>query len=281
MVDKVLHRIYRWENGHLSRLESPALHCLHALDVGVIWQIVAEQKVEVGVESAPGHFGAVLHLKRAGGGIARVGKQRFLVVLALAVEPLKVFPWQQNLAPHFKPVGPVARLQLQRHALDGYHIGRHIITVHAIAACHGTHQPPVLICHRNRCAVILHFSHYLHRLTPKAILGAAQEVLHLLDAVAVGQRLHGALVRHLLEALAQVAAHSLCGRIWVEKLRIGLFQILQFAHFGVKFLVGYGGLVQHIVVVVMPVEVVSQRLYSCFDIFHISKLCCSGPFFTA
>ena len=123
----------------------------------------------------------------------------------------------------------------------------------------------MLIGDRDARAVVFHLAHNLNRLAPQAILGTAQEVLHLLDRVAVAQALHGALVHHLLEALAQVAAHALGGRQRVEALGVRLLQVLELSHHVVIVLVAYHRLVEHIVVVVVAVELVAQL----HDALHI------------
>ena len=83
----------------------------------------------------------------------------------------------------------------------------------------------MLIGHRDRGAVIFHFAHNLTLFTTQALLCAAQEVLHLINIIAVGQRHHGTLVPHLCEAFSDITAHAL-GRgervlvLWVIPLQI-------------------------------------------------------------
>ena len=151
-------------------------------------QVVAQQEVEDGIQPAAGYFGTVLQLKRSGSSVARIGKKRLLIEFTLLVQLLKTLPWQQDLASYFKLVGQVKKSRnLQRNRLDGDDIGGHIVALNAIATGYGTHQSTVLVSHRDGGAVIFHFTHNLARLATQAFLGAAQEVLHLLDAVTVGQ----------------------------------------------------------------------------------------------
>ena len=265
VTDKVLHGFDAGQDGHLARFESPALERHDAVVVGVERQVVAQQEIENRIQTAARNLGAVLQLERAGGSVARVGKQGLLVELALLVQFLKTLPRQDNLATHLKLVGQVDEPRdFQRHRLDGDDIGGHVVALHAVAAGHGAHQPPVFIGHRDGRAVILHLAHNLAGLTTQAVLGAAQEVLHFLDAVTVGQGHHGTLVAHLGETLADVAAHALGGGQRVLVLGIIPFQVLQFAQQGVKFLVAHRGGVQHVVVVVVAVDDFPQFLDSLF-----------------
>ena len=107
--------------------------------------MVAQQEIEVGIESTACHLGRILHFQCAGCGISWIGKQRFLVKFALFVEAFETCPREQNLATHLKLVGPVAGLELKRHTLDGDDIGSDIVATHTIATRHGTHKAPMLV----------------------------------------------------------------------------------------------------------------------------------------
>ena len=120
----------------------------------------------------------------------------------------------------------------------------------------------MLIGHRDGCAVILHLAHNLAGLTTQAVLGTAQEVLHFLDAVTVGQGHHGTLVAHLYKALGDVAAHALGRGERVAILGIVAFQVLQFPQERVKFLIAYSWCIQHIVIAVVGVDDFPQFLDS-------------------
>ena len=213
MSDEVIYRVNAGQDGHLTRLETPALERHDTLIMGFKRQVVAQEEIEHGVQATAGDFGTILEFKGACSGIAGIGEQRFLVELAFLVEFLETFPGQQNLASHLKFVRQVIGAHnLQRHRLDSNDIGCHIITLHAITSRDGTHQPTMLIGDRNRSAVIFHLAHNLARLASKAILGTAQEILHLLDAIAIGQRHHGALMPYLSKSLGDVTTHTLGGR---------------------------------------------------------------------
>ena len=265
VADKVLHRVDAGQDGHLARLESPALERHDAVVVGCEGQVVTQHEIEDGIQPATCHLGTVLQLERTGGGIAGIGKQRLFVELAFGIEFLKTLPGQQDFASHLKLVGQIVHTgDFQWHAFDGDDIGGHIVALHAIAACHGSHQSSFLIGHRYRRAVIFHLAHNLAGLTAQAVLGAAQEILHFLDAVAVGQRHHGTLVAHLDKPFGNIAAHALSGRERIHILGVIVLQFLQFAQQGIELLVAYRWGVQHIIVVVMAVDDFPQLFDSLF-----------------
>lgn len=73
-------------------------------------EVVTQKIIKPSVEMSSCHFARVLHLEGAGGGVARVGKQRLLVVGPLGVEALEYLPRHKDLSTYFKLLGPVARL---------------------------------------------------------------------------------------------------------------------------------------------------------------------------
>ena len=64
-------------------------------------------------------------------------------------------------------------------------------------------------------------------------------------------------MRHLTEFLVQVAPHSLGWRVRVVQLRMLRLQVLQLPHQTVKLLIVDNGLVQHIVTVIMFMQLLS------------------------
>ena len=81
---------------------------------------------------------------------------------------------------------------------------------------------------------------------------------------------------YLPELLVQVTAHTLGWRVGVGHLRMTGFQILQLVHHEVEFLVADGRLIQHVITVVMLVQLFPQLLYA-FDFIHSLQLfACKG-----
>ena len=136
--------------------------------------------------------------------------------------------------------------------------------MNAVATGDSTHQSSFFIGHRDGCAVILHLAYNLTGFATQTVLGTSQEILHLLDAVTVGQRHHRTLVAHLGEPFTDVAADALRRGQRVLVLRIVALKVLQFAQQGVKFLVADRRRIQYIVVMVVAVDDFPQFLDSLF-----------------
>ncbi len=73
---------------------------------------VAQQIIEPGVEAPPGYFLRVVYLQCSRGGVARIGKQRFLIIGTFGVETFEFLPWHKDLASYLKLIRPVSRLEL-------------------------------------------------------------------------------------------------------------------------------------------------------------------------
>ena len=234
-------------------------------------QLFAQQVVEIGVELTRGHQFRLLALQRSAGGIARIGKERFLGCLALGVEPLKHFPRHENLTAYLKLAGEVAPgVQHQRNAADGLHVGRHVVAMHTVATRHRPHQAALLVGERDAQSVVLHFAAHLEGLAVQTAAHAVVPVGHILFAVGVGQREHRISVGHLLEFLVQVGAHTLRRRVGVGHLGMARLQFLQLLHLEIELLVADDWLVQHVVAVVMVVQFASQLLNSLFLVHRVS-----------
>ena len=229
----------------------------------LLFHLVAQQVIQVGIQAALCHHPGVLALESPRRGIARIGKRLFANVLALFVEPVETCPRHEYLAAYLERVGVAqVRLQHQRDAAYGLHVGSDIIAVGAVAARQGLHQPAILVGQRNGQPVVFHLTAYLEVLTLKSTPYLTVPLLYVLLAVCVGKGEHGVAVAHLPELLGDVAAYAHRGRIGVVSLGVACLKVLQFVHQEVKFLVGDNGIVQHIIAMIMFMELTSQRMYS-------------------
>lgn len=77
-------------------------------------------------------------------------------------------------------------------------------------------------------------------------------------------------MNHLAELRLQVAAYALGRRIGVCHLRMAGLQILQFVHQLVEIVVADLGLVQHIILIVMLMQLASQLLNTLFLVHVLS-----------
>ena len=146
--------------------------------------------------------------------------------------------------------------------MDGLHIGRHIISLHAIAAGHRSYEVAPLIGERYGGAIILDLAAELEGLSTEGTLHTGIEVPHLVKRVGIAQREHGVSVRHLHKLIGDVATYTLGRRRGVKELGVLGFEILQLTHQAVKVEVRYLGPVEHVVVVVMSVQLFTQLRYT-------------------
>ena len=209
-----------------------------------------------------------MELQCARGGVTRIGKEGLLLRLTLSIEALKLGPRQEHLATHLKPLRPALATQSEGNGADGAHIGRHVVATHAIAACHGRHEPPAFVNERDRCAVILQLGHHLEGLAERPS-DAVVKLPHLVFGIRVAERKHRVSVLHLREALREVAAYALRGRIGVGPLRMCGLKQLQLAHHLVIRMIGDNGRGKHVVGMVMLIQRLPQPLDPVFYVVHL------------
>ena len=271
IVDILLHLVNRVENAHgVGNLEAPRAGPLQIFVVGIGRQIVAQQIVEVGIEPPGGHHGRVLRLEGTGRRVAGVGKERLFLLLTLLVQGLEHGPRHEYLAPDFERVGIVVAPQLQGNAAYGFHILGHIVTPRAVAPRHRLHQPAVLVDERDGGTVELQFAHQLKLLTHQSRAHPVVKGSHLFNRIGVAQRQHGIAVLDLRKGPVDVVAHPLRRRVGVEILGIGLLELLQLVHHLVEGAVVDGRGIQHIVVIVVLVELLAQASYLFLGRFHVT-----------
>ena len=270
MVDVVIDVLQRTDQLHvLAYLESPAAGSLQIGIVAVAWDVVAKQVIEVGIQPALCHGAAVLALESAAGGIARIGKERFTVALPFGIEAVEGSPRHEHLTPYLELLGPVGACgQGKRHAADGAHILCHIITLHAVTTCHSTHQPSLLVMQADAQSVELQFAANLKGFAMQSLTHPLVELRHLLAVIGIGQTEHGTLVHHRLKVVAEVRPHSLSGAVGVGQLGMQRLQVLQAVHLHIEVLVGDDRCIEHIIVIVVPVQFIPQTEYL-FLLVHI------------
>ena len=84
--------------------------------------------------------------------------------LALGVHPVERGPWQKDLTPHFDVTRHFC-LQRQRNATDGAHVGGDVLSAHAIATRHPTHEQAVPVVQGDAQPVDLQLGDIGHRRT--------------------------------------------------------------------------------------------------------------------
>ena len=109
-------------------------------------QLVAQQIIEISIQSSGGHDATVLTFQRATRGIARIGKERFFARLAFLIESVEGTPRHQHFSADFEALRPIASGgQAQGDGANRAHVGRNIVAAHPIATRQGSYQRAVLI----------------------------------------------------------------------------------------------------------------------------------------
>ena len=197
--------------------------------MGLRWQLLSQQIIEVGIQFASGHDRRILLFQRAGSRVTGIGEQGFLLLLSLLVQPIELGPRQQHLASDLESRRIIRSLQAQGDGSYRFDIGRHIVTPHAIATGHRLDEASLLVDQRDGGAIVFQLGHQFERLVqrPAHLL---IEIAHLRLGIGVAQREHRVLMHDLGELLGEITAYTMRGRIGIVVSGIGLLQLLQLTH---------------------------------------------------
>ena len=158
----------------------------------------------------------------------------------------------------------------ERYSTDSPHIRSHIVALHTVATGNSLGEATIDVGERDTETVVLHLAAHLEILASQSLLHGVVPVAHVLLRIGVGQRQHGVLVRHLTELRLQVATHALRRRIGIGHLGMAGFQVLQFVHQLVEVIVADTRLVQHVIPVVVLMQLAPQLLYPLFLVHELS-----------
>ena len=250
--------------------ESPLAGFLQAFPVVREGQVVARQLVERAVQAAACDHRRRLLLERPRRGVARVCEERLPGRLALGVDFVERGVGHQDLAPYFEVGRPVVAPQAQGNRAHRTYVGRHVVALRAVAARHGTQQPPVLVGERYGRAVEFQFADELRR--PGLLFDAGDEFMQFVERIGVAERKHREPVLYAPELRRDVAPDTHRGRIGVGQFGVRPFQILQFAHHRVEFEVGDLRGVFDVISEVMVLELPPQ-LFDSLAYHNISITC--------
>ena len=250
--------------------ESPLAGFLQAFPVVREGQVVARQLVERAVQAAACDHRRRLLLERPRRGVARVCEERLPGRLALGVDFVERGVGHQDLAPYFEVGRPVVAPQAQGNRAHRTYVGRHVVALRAVAARHGTQQPPVLVGERYGRAVEFQFADELR--WPCLLFDAGDEFMQFVERIGVAERKHREPVLYAPELRRDVAPDTHRGRIGVGQFGVRPFQILQFAHHRVEFEVGDLRGVFDVISEVMVLELPPQ-LFDSLAYHNISITC--------
>ena len=158
-----------------------------------------------------------------------------------------------------KPSG----MQDQGNAAYCLHVIGDIIAFLSVAPCHGVCQLSVFVGQRDGSTVVLQLATYLEIFVQPSPYPVV-EVCYVCLRIGVSQRQHRVLVLYLPEVFAQIASDPHGRRILVGIFGVRLLQFLQFAHQVIKLFIRNLGVVQHIVLVVVPMQFGSKPVYLFF-----------------
>ena len=96
-------------------------------------------------ERTAGGDGRVFLTQGTGGGIARVRKLLFLVLLILRIQSGEIGMRHVYLTPHFKNIGEILMGEMLRDVLYGANIRSYILTGGAIAPGRGMHEMTMFV----------------------------------------------------------------------------------------------------------------------------------------
>ena len=164
-------------------------------------------------------------------GVARAALSRF-------VELFEAFPGHEDFTSDFKRVGPSGSFgQHEGDRAYGAHIGCDIIAEGAVASRDSSDQSAFFINERYAQPVKFQFTANLKGFAAQSLLYAAIKSLDIAAIIGVAEREHRIAVRHLFKLMAQIAPHTLRGRIGIKKFGMMAFEFGQFGQQTVKLAV--------------------------------------------
>ena len=181
---------------------------------------------------------------RAGGGVARIRQRRLAVYLALLIKLGKHGFGHIYLAADDEPLRRA--LYAQRERAHRAEVFRHVFSGYAVAARRAAHENAVFVLQRHRKPIDLRLNGVVMRARNKSIHPLA-EGEKLIIRKNVRQALQRHLVRDRLKLAQHRAADALRRGVGGDKLRMGFLQRLEALHEQVILVVGYCGIIVHVV----------------------------------
>jgi hypothetical protein len=172
-----------------------------------------------------------------------------------------------STSPRTSSSAGVGALQLQRNRADRAHVLGHVLAGRAVAARRRLHEHAALVAQRNGEPVELQLARVFDGVRHRAgeigrlverIGDALVERDDVVVAEAVVQRQHRRVVNDRREPARHCAADALRRRIGRHEFGMIGFELLQLAEQSIVFGVGQVRLIEHVVGVVRPLELIAQ-----------------------
>ena len=195
------------------------------------WTPCLQQKIGVVIQLPLSRHARVQRPQCARRCISRISKPWQIGTLALVVHPLERPPLHDHFPAHFKILLPECLvLHPQRQGTDGARILRHLFPNTPIAPRQSLRKSssPVVRCHGE--SVQLQLRHILERFGFQKPAHPPVELQQFRLIQGVIQAQHRRAVLHFGESVARLASHPLRRRMGRSKLRMCLFERLQFTH---------------------------------------------------
>ena len=190
------------------------------------------------------------------GGVAGIGERLFAGLAPLLIETLEVVPLDYHFSAnldkrrrlHLSPQ------QAQRDALHGAKVLGDVLARMSVAARRADGQDAAFVNQFDGQSVQFRFERVSNLFPAQSALHAAYPLAHLVLAERVLYAEHGHGVTDRAECLDGLSADALRGRVGGNKVRIFALQTLQFPHQAVVLGVGYLGVVEDIITIVVVVD---------------------------
>ena len=195
---------------------------------------------------------------RPRGCVARIGEKRQALSGALLVEPGQAFLRQVGLTPYFKFCRRAGGHR-QRDTFNSPQILCDVFSLVPVAACSPGYQGPVVVGKRHRQAVDLEFADKVDSLSRDQAAYALVPGVDVLIAESIGQAEQGTWMDNGTERAERFCADTLCGRIGRDQIGMRLLEFFQLEQEGIVLRVAYLGTVEHVVTVIMIVDLLPER----------------------
>ena len=196
----------------------------------------------------------------AGSGIAGVGEFLLAGIALTLVQTGEIALVHQHFPAHVDHLRHLFAMQAQGNGAHGADVGGDVFAGRTVAPRGRLDQHAVFVTQADGQAVELQFggiAHFLQAFQPVA--HPLIEGFDIFIGKAIAQRQHRDFMAHRLELRQGACPHTLCGGVGGEQFGVGGFQRLQFLEQPVIFGIRNARLVQHVVTVVVAVQVGAQR----------------------
>ena len=244
--------------------EAEGAHLLQGVPVGCGGAAVpaagvfgVAEGVDVDLQAAGGGHGGVELADGAGGGVAGIGVEGFVIGLALAVEVGEGLLGHEDFAAYFE-AGRGIFQQGKGDGGDGAEVVGNVFAAVAVAAGGALGEAAVFVGEGYGEAVYLEFADEVEGVFAEEVGDAAMPGGEFFRVEGVGEAEHGEAVPHLGKAFGRGRADALGGGFGDDEFGVLFLQGAELAHEVVELGVGDFGGVQRVIAVVVVVYLLAE-----------------------